>query len=787
MRSLLSSMLVLAACAGAPTPPATPARPAAPAASAKAAAAPPPAPPTAAPAAPDRFAAMNLGFEEVDGELPRAWTARDPSTAASVTDEKHGGARALRLRGPEKGFGAAATKLDAAPLAGKHVRLRGWIKTEQAEPGAAIWLRVDGGPPSDTKFDNMFERRISGTRPWTAVAVEVDVPQGATTLVAGALMFGGGTAWFDDLQLEVSDAAAPAQVAIEGTVTDAAGAPAAGAEVALIGASHEIAQHVRAGADGRFRFDAAPGTWAVSAQRAGAVGAVLAPRRFAASGEVRIALGKDRGVTVRGKTTRPPPAGAYVEIWPADEDLDVQFAAPVSPDGAFEATLPRSDRYFVSLMGGAAGDMFPRRGDRVDAALVLPAAEPPSAEVVSYIVEHGAPLASVEAGKDDADLAPVGKLVSGARIVALGEATHGTREFFQMKHRLVEYLVARHGFTVFAIEANQPECRAINDYVLHGKGNARDALEGIYFWTWRTEEVLAMIEWMRAWNADPSHARKVQFTGFDMQATPVAHASVAAFLERVAPDQAKAWLAPLAPLADPLVGRRVAAASPDERGKLIAGLAALAGAFDQHRNTWAAAAGAAAFADARHDLTILQQATAMYAAKGQGVADARDRAMADNVGWLLEQTRAKIVVWAHDGHIASTLSGASANIGSYLRKRYQQAYVNLGFVFHEGSFQAMAETGGAGGPVEFTVGPAPDHYASAAFARAGKPLLVLDLRALPRRGPVRDWFAAPHPLREIGATFSDDQSSSSVYVLPKLFDAVIYVGKTTRARPLPPR
>jgi erythromycin esterase len=83
--------------------------------------------------------------------------------------------------------------------------------------------------------------------------------------------------------------------------------------------------------------------------------------------------------------------------------------------------------------------------------------------------------------------------------------------------RVLEYLVVRQGFTVFAIEANQPECRAINDYVLHGTGDATTALRGIYLWTWNTEEMLAMIEWMRAWNADPRHAHKVQFLGFDMQ------------------------------------------------------------------------------------------------------------------------------------------------------------------------------------------------------------------------------------------------------------------------------
>jgi erythromycin esterase len=85
---------------------------------------------------------------------------------------------------------------------------------------------------------------------------------------------------------------------------------------------------------------------------------------------------------------------------------------------------------------------------------------------------------------------------------------------------------------------------------------------------------------------------------------------------------------------------------------------------------------------------------------------------------------------------------------------------------------------------EHTLGPAPAWNASAAFARTGKPLLVLDLRALPRRGAVRDWFAAPHPVRDTGAGFSGEKNMTHMHVLPKLYDAVIYVDKTTRARPL---
>ena len=68
----------------------------------------------------------------------------------------------------------------------------------------------------------------------------------------------------------------------------------------------------------------------------------------------------------------------------------------------------------------------------------------------------------------------------------MGEATHGTHEFFQLKHRMLEFLVERMGFTVFGIEANWPESLAVNDYVLNGNGDPAKALAGFYFWTWNT-------------------------------------------------------------------------------------------------------------------------------------------------------------------------------------------------------------------------------------------------------------------------------------------------------------
>jgi erythromycin esterase-like protein len=149
---------------------------------------------------------------------------------------------------------------------------------------------------------------------------------------------------------------------------------------------------------------------------------------------------------------------------------------------------------------------------------------------VDWIRSHAVPLKTPEAGHGFDDLQPLKALIGSARIVSLGEATHGSREFFQLKHRVLEFLAGEMGFSIFSIEANMPEAYRLNDYVLEGKGDPAQLLRGMYFWTWDTEEVLAMIRWMREFNQ--SGKGRVQFTGFDMQTPNVAAGIVRDFTAR---------------------------------------------------------------------------------------------------------------------------------------------------------------------------------------------------------------------------------------------------------------
>src|SRR5207248_517792 len=126
----------------------------------------------------------------------------------------------------------------------------------------------------------------------------------------------------------------------------------------------------------------------------------------------------------------------------------------------------------------------------------------------------------------------------------------------------------------------------VNTYVLTGKGDPAKALAGLYFWTWDTEEVLDMIQWMRRWNADPAHKKKVKFYGFDMQFPVVAARRALAFLHRVDPTGEKAAAQPLASVTDPYTADKLRQLPADRKQSLLKAATDLVSRFDEHHEQY---------------------------------------------------------------------------------------------------------------------------------------------------------------------------------------------------------
>jgi erythromycin esterase len=403
--------------------------------------------------------------------------------------------------------------------------------------------------------------------------------------------------------------------------------------------------------------------------------------------------------------------------------------------------------------------------------------------VVDWARTTAIPLATVEPRQGFQDIEALRPIIGDARIVSLGEATHGTREFFKLKHRVLEFCVAELGFTMFGIEANFAESLAVNAYVLDGVGNAADVLAGLRYWVWDTEEVLDLIEWMRWWNQN--NRRKVKFYGFVNGSSTVAAAGLLDFLARVAPELAAVCKTALAPLTSDLTERLFRQLSPTRSAAVFASLADVLAAFTRERPGWIAATSPLEWHLARLHAVVLERC-ARFA---QDPAAARhDQAMAENVRALLEAEGpdAKAVLWSHNAHAGRVAYPDENSMGKNLDDIVGREQVVIGCSFDRGDFQARNYPSGELMAHHVTASAA-DSF-DGVLAQTELPLFALGLANAPREGAVSPWLASEMPMRSIGGIYGlpPDNRYGVVYtdtIIPRhRFDAVLFVAETTAAR-----
>ncbi|MCW3055562.1 MAG: hypothetical protein JWN14_4732, partial [Chthonomonadales bacterium] len=410
--------------------------------------------------------------------------------------------------------------------------------------------------------------------------------------------------------------------------------------------------------------------------------------------------------------------------------------------------------------------------------------------IVAQIKANAIPLTTVEAGHGFDDLAPLDKIVGDARIVALGEASHGTREFFQMKHRLLEYLVNKKGFTVFAIEANWPESEVADRYIKTGEGDPTRALDAMYFWTWHTKEVADMIQWMRDYNQKPGDHPTLTFTSFDMQTPNVAARLVHEYFAKADKASLPTVQAAYARYTQERPLQRVSL-TPEVLKADRAHAEEVLKLLDSKRSDLVRATSEADFRHARQCALIVQQAATMNAPQ-QNPYEIRDRSMAENVRWLAEEAypNQKIVLWAHNGHIGDDLILGAPTMGRHLRKMYGTKMVTFGFGFDFGEIRASTLSGDkfTTGPIPQKVPPAMAGSAEAILRQAGSPRYLLDLRSISPTSSLGIWLAQDQLFREPGAAYAPDQPQAmfSPTILSKRFDNLIFIAESHASVYLPP-
>jgi len=399
------------------------------------------------------------------------------------------------------------------------------------------------------------------------------------------------------------------------------------------------------------------------------------------------------------------------------------------------------------------------------------------------IRERAKPLESA------ADLDALVARIGDARVVLLGEATHGTREFYVWRAALTERLVEQRGFSLIAVEGDWPDCRAVDRYLAGEGSRAVDALASFRrwpTWMWANREVEDFVEWLRGWN-EGHPRRSVRFLGLDVYSLWDSMARVLRFLDARDPEAAKRARASYACF-DPHKGdeqayaawtrfapegceREVAAVLREVLAKRLAG----DDAFDAEQNARVAA-----------------NAEAYYRAMARNDAESwnlRDEHMMATLARALAHAgpESKAVVWAHNTHVGDARATDMAaqgmtNLGALARERWgPDATFVVGFGTHAGSVIAGRAWDA---PMErMRVPPAQE---GSWEARMHDALRGEDAWFAFRGRRFPDEWRARRGHRAIGVVYRPDAERGN-YVptdLPARYDAFVFLDRTHALSPL---
>lgn len=403
---------------------------------------------------------------------------------------------------------------------------------------------------------------------------------------------------------------------------------------------------------------------------------------------------------------------------------------------------------------------------------------------VPVLTRAAKPVLSTEPAGGLADLRPLSRMVGDAAVVGIGEATHSSHEFFSLKHRAFCALVEHRGFTTFALEASWSTGLTLDRYVVSGVGDPREIMrrefQGSYEF-WNNEEFLHLIEWMRAYNR--THKNKLHFIGDDLgYVGPETIDRVTSYISKTRPDLLPEFTRLYAGIRSDAEAGPWATAywakSLQERAKIEAAARQAVVRVESlpasAERTWALQHARAVWQVAKfYSLKIEDPAVLPEAMRF------RDQVMAENVVWWTKTTGAKIVLSAHNGHIAykSSMPEQYPKLqGEFIREDLGRRYVNVGLTFDRGSFNARETNDPEGKLRTFTIGSAPAGNNEHTLDRVPYRDYLVDLRTLPSH--TRSWLKVARPTRDIGTGYPFPDLPTA---LADSYDLLIHLNQVTAA------
>jgi erythromycin esterase len=734
----------------------------------------------------------DLGFEAWSDTHPNGWEK------VGEGDLKHDGTSRL---GQVPSLHIAIVP-DGSPLGLKKVRpstgfvghrwgVTVWVKCLSEQPALPALIIGASGEFGETTARAVAHPGKSENG-WTQLTSVLDVPQDASSIQVGALMIQPGECFVADMAETVDVIPVRQATAVHGVVVGANGAPVQGALVAAFHGEELIATTTTSD-NGQFGFSLVGGVYEFSASATGGFAQTDEPLDVSAAGEIGLKMQTlESLVHIRGTLsgTRGQKALQPVVVGTGSNDTYARVVALPSANGEFDVWMPPA-RYYWAFGESAVGRKLREdKGSLVE--LRLTPVGPPDTTARQWIVQHSLTVGGVvpEAPAREA----FRSLFKGTSVVAVGEATHGSTEFFALKQKILRYLVEEQGFRTLALEASGHDCDLAQRYIERGEGDAASAISALTIWPWKTMEMLSMLKWMREWNASHDSSTRIGLVCIDVQSSVTSFLALQEYLQCAEPQKSVELLKPVEELGPQGRGSNYEH-DTSARRRVWRGLRALRSLFSQRGRQWSATCGRDRLVVAKHELRSLEQAhgARLDMASVHEVADgwvSRDQSMADNV---VEATKGAggghgVMVWAHNLHVSSTAEGYHS-MGHFLRRALGRKVVLVGTSFDRGAFQAIDEQpetisgwlrrfevpslgaqslGGALGDVAFEL-------------KLGA--LALDLR-LPMPKAASEWLSTPRPTWEVGSGYVSQTAITQWEPVTDRFDVILFVASVNRSIPL---
>lgn len=395
---------------------------------------------------------------------------------------------------------------------------------------------------------------------------------------------------------------------------------------------------------------------------------------------------------------------------------------------------------------------------------------------------------------EDPDFGAAFDAFADARVVLLGECTHGTSEFYRARAAITQRLIDRHGFRIVALEADWPDVADLDRFVRNrGAWGQHDSFMRFPRWMWRNVEFHAFVHGLRAWNLSREPEERAELRGLDVYSLSESAAEVVGYLDRIDPEgarQARRRYGCLSPYFEEPARYGAAArlGSADCEDAVVSQLVSLV----QKRFAYSAMDGHD-YLDAEQNARVVTAAETYYRAMYRSSVESwnrRDGHMFATLLRLLESrgSDSKAIVWAHNSHIgdaSATAMGASGefNIGQLCREAFGARCASIGFCADRGAVMAADDWGAE--PRVMSIVPARPESWEHVFCAAGRSRSLTDWRTDPQLAQA---LSRARLERAIGVIYRPETEIQSHYFhasLSRQFDAMVWFEETTAVSPLP--